>query len=126
MVKKSTKSTKKPSKKKKNEFDKSKNHLITDYYKVTKRKTSNKLKEEQDQLISHFIKNDIDDLKSLRIDEFKDKGKGIVTCKYFEKGSFICEYRGDLIDVPKAKVRVFNHKLFAYLFELINCNFRKI
>lgn len=105
---KSNKSTKK-----KNDFDRSTNHLITEYYKVTRRKTTKTLKEEQDQLITYFIKNDIDDKESLKIEEFEDKGRGVVTCKRFTKGSFICEYRGDLIDVQKAKVFIF---FFIHLF----------
>lgn len=52
----------------------------------------------------HYIKNDIDDVESLKIEEFEGKGRGIMTCKKYAKGSFICEYRGDLIDLQKAKV----------------------
>ena len=100
----SSKKTPSSGKKKESAFDKSTNHLITEYYKVTKRKTSNKLREEQEQLISHYIKNDIDDIESLKIEHFENKGRGIVTSRRFPKGTFICEYRGDLIDIQKAKV----------------------
>lgn len=94
----------KEEKPKKDEMNGSKNHLITEYYKVTRRKTGKVLKEEQDKEIIYFIENDIDDIKSLEIEEFSDKGRGIVTKKKYAKGSFICEYRGDLIDIQEAKV----------------------
>jgi hypothetical protein len=83
------------------------NHLITEYFSVItrKRKTSKDLKEEEDRLIIYHLENDIDPISLLNIHEFEGKGRGIVATKPIARGTFICEYRGDLIAISDAKVR---------------------
>jgi len=55
-------------------------------------------------LIIYYISNNCDPKENLIVEEIDGKGKGVVTIKDIHKGSFICEYAGDLIDVKEAKV----------------------
>lgn len=41
----------------------------------------------------------------LKIVDFEDKGRGIVTTKAFKKGDFVIEYIGEQIDAATAKQR---------------------
>ena len=84
------------------------NHLITEYYptlsSTRKRLTSRALELERERLIKYYLNNKCDPIDTLAIEEFGDKGKGIIATKAITKGSFICEYSGDLVDIQKAKV----------------------
>ena len=88
------------------------NHLITDYYptlsSTRKRLTAKALELERERLIKYYLNNKCDPTDSLAIEEFGDKGKGVIATKFLPKGSFICEYSGDLVDIQKAKVFSFN------------------
>ena len=37
-----------------------------------------------------------------QIEDFPDKGRGIVATKSFDRGDFVVEYAGDLLDIPAA------------------------
>lgn len=41
----------------------------------------------------------------IQIRDFDEKGRGVVAAKDFNKGDFVVEYSGDLIDVVEAKMR---------------------
>lgn len=90
------------------------NHLITEYFSVItrKRKTSKDLKEEEDRHIIYHLEHDIDPISLLAIHEFETKGRGIVALRPIEKGTFICEYRGDLIQMSDAKVKLIFFNVF--------------
>jgi histone-lysine N-methyltransferase SETD8 len=46
----------------------------------------------------------------LKVEYFVEKGLGIVACGNFEKGQFVVEYVGELIDAAEAKSRKANYE----------------
>lgn len=48
-----------------------------------------------------MIKNDCED--GLEVRDIEGKGRGVVATKHFALGDFVVEYKGDLIDLSKAK-----------------------
>lgn len=95
--------TKKPKEKQLN------NHLITDYFPSLSRRrlTAKQLELQQDKLIKHYLVNQTDPKDLFIVDDIQDKGKGVIASKFISKGSFICEYSGDLIDMKQAEVWLF-------------------
>lgn len=83
-----------------------KQSTITSYFPVVSRRMlAAKLKQEEYQKnIVHCIENKTDPKEYLSVTQFKDKGQAIVARLLIRKGSFICEYSGDLIDLETAKV----------------------
>jgi hypothetical protein len=73
---------------------------------------------QSESLIRHYISNKCDPIDSLTVQEFEDKGKGVIASKLINKGSFICEYSGDLVDIREAKVSL----LLSNFFFSININ----
>lgn len=61
-----------------------------------------KEEEKKNHIISQVI-NKVED--GLKIENFEDKGRGIVSLKKFKKGDFIVEYAGDIIGSKEAKRR---------------------
>lgn len=82
------------------------NHLITEYFAITsrKRKTSKEVKEDEDRQIVYHLEHDIDPISALTVVELPEKGRGVQAIKPIAKGEFVCEYRGDLIQIADAKV----------------------
>ena len=80
------------------------NHLITEYFLRAKRIPSKDLEKIREKFISYYVSPKCDSIDLLSIKDFACKGKGIVAQKAISKGSFICEYAGDLLDLDKAKV----------------------
>jgi len=91
------------------------NHLITDYYptlsSTRKRLTSKALELQRESLIKHYLSNHCDPKDLLTVEEFADKGKGVVASRDIPKGSFICEYSGDLVDMEKAQCKEVSYAL---------------
>lgn len=81
------------------------NHKLTEYFPIRRsvRKTKSTVLEEKQRLIEKALRNNIED--GLKITTFKDKGRGIVADRPFEKGDFVVEYSGELIDISEAKRR---------------------
>ncbi len=46
----------------------------------------------------------------VRVEYFKEKGRGVVADKDFKKGDYVIEYVGDLIDVGRVLYVVLNTK----------------
>ena len=96
------------------------NHLITEYYptlsSTRRRLTAKALEVEREKVIKYYLSKNCDPKEYLAVKEFGDKGKGVVATTSITKGSFICEYSGQLVDMDKAKVC---HKL-----SLNDCNFK--
>lgn len=98
--------SKRPKKvKKQKSCDEENQSKITDFYVVRRslRKTRKKL--EEDRLLeieSAVIRNQETGLAVIQT-EFK--GRGVIAEKNFEKGDFVVEYAGDLIDLSSAKDR---------------------
>lgn len=45
-----------------------------------------------------------------QVSYFDGKGRGVVATQPIEKGSFVCEYAGDLISIEEAKAREAQYK----------------
>jgi len=79
--------------------------LMTDYYPIRKsnRKTKAEIqKENEDSIISAVInKMEI----GLKVVEFPNKGRGVVSTKEFQKGDFVVEYAGDIVSWEEAGKR---------------------
>ncbi|KAI2811231.1 hypothetical protein RDWZM_003910 [Blomia tropicalis] len=100
-----TKSTKKKQTKAKE--DTKENRCITDFFPIVSRRAlAAKVKlEEFNRQIQKCIETRTDPTENLIVTHFDEKGKGIVAGTALNKGSFICEYSGDLIDLIEAKAR---------------------
>lgn len=101
----------------------SNNHKLTEYFPVRRsiRKTQKTVLEEKQRSLEVAVRNGVeDDLvvcrvlrikftnishKFFKIRHFEDKGRGVVAAKDFNKGDFVVEYSGDLIDIVAAKLR---------------------
>ena len=60
------------------------------------------IKEEQEKVNSFLAITD-DSIHGLKVALIEKKGRGIVAVKNFNKGDFVVEYAGDLIDVGTAR-----------------------
>ncbi|KAL5281533.1 SETD8 family protein [Megaselia abdita] len=82
-----------------------KNRELTEFFPVRRsvRKTKTAVKEEIIRNYELAIREQRQD--GLEIRNFKDKGRGIVSSKTFERGDFVIEYTGDLIEVSEANER---------------------
>lgn len=90
-----------------NKNAKENNHLITDYFTTisrSRRTTAKELALEQEESIRYHVKNKCDPKGSLHVVDIIEKGKGIIAGEKILKGSFICEYAGDLISTKEAQV----------------------
>ncbi|KAF1746600.1 hypothetical protein GCK72_023057 [Caenorhabditis remanei] len=78
--------------------------LITEFFKVRRsgRKTKKQLKRETELEIHQKVLNKTNE-PLLEIFTEKVKGRGIKTTVPFEKGDFVVEYKGDLVEHNKAK-----------------------
>lgn len=67
------------------------------------RKTKRAVLEEREQHFRDLLRNGSED--GLEVRSFKDKGRGVIASKEFNKGDFVVEYSGELIDLTEAKQR---------------------
>lgn len=81
------------------------NKKLTDFFQVRRsvRKTKKEVQWERDRDIEKAIREQRE--SGLKIQNFEEKGRGIVTTRPFMKGEFVVEYIGDLITVAEAKER---------------------
>lgn len=81
------------------------NHKLTEYFPVRRsvRKPSKVVLLEKQRNLEDTLRKGIE--SGLKIQNFEGKGRGIVADKHFERGDFVVEYGGDLIDVSEAKRR---------------------
>lgn len=79
--------------------------LMNDFFPIRRsvRKTQKAIEEEQ----SRYIEKAIDEQRQdgLSIHEFEGKGRGIVAARPFQRGEFVVEYIGELIDPIEAEKR---------------------
>lgn len=80
-------------------------HKLTEYFPVRRsvRKTKKTVLEEKQKCLEHLLRHRIEE--GLKVQMFDGKGRGVVASKSFEKGDFVVEYSGDLIDILEAKKR---------------------
>ncbi|XP_070760747.1 lysine methyltransferase 5Ab [Enoplosus armatus] len=81
------------------------NRKVTDYFPIRRsnRKTKAELKSEEHRHIDDLIKNGIEE--GMQVKDIEGKGRGIFAVKGFEKGEFVVEYHGDLLELAEAKIR---------------------
>lgn len=80
---------------------------ITDYFPIRRSERKNKSEIEKNKMEgieARLLSTDDSDL-DLEVREIKLKGRGIVTTRAYEKGEFVLEYSGELIDIGSAKDR---------------------
>ncbi|XP_055857425.1 histone-lysine N-methyltransferase PR-Set7 isoform X2 [Episyrphus balteatus] len=81
------------------------NRELTEFFPVRRsvRKTKTAVKEEMMKSLEKAILEERAD--GLKIENFEGKGRGICADRPFQRGEFVVEYIGDLIDMTEANVR---------------------
>nr|XP_022905874.1 N-lysine methyltransferase KMT5A-like [Onthophagus taurus] len=81
------------------------NTKLTEFFPVRRsiRKTKKTVLEEKQKSLEDAVRSGSED--GLLVKIFDGKGRGVVTTKTFEKGDFVVEYSGDLIDLTEANRR---------------------
>ncbi|CAG5124586.1 unnamed protein product [Candidula unifasciata] len=95
----------KPVRRKKKEPEPVQKNVITDFFPVRRsgRITKSEIEKEKHHQLEQMILSKCED--GLKVTDFDNKGRGVVATKEFEKGDFIVEYAGELIDTATAKQR---------------------
>uniref|UniRef100_A0A8C6XZN6 [histone H4]-lysine(20) N-methyltransferase n=1 Tax=Naja naja TaxID=35670 RepID=A0A8C6XZN6_NAJNA len=81
------------------------NRKVTDYYPVRRssRKNQKELQTEEKKRMDELIKSGKED--GMKIDFIDGKGRGVIATRHFNRGEFVVEYHGDLIEITDAKKR---------------------
>ncbi|XP_075290971.1 N-lysine methyltransferase KMT5A isoform X2 [Opisthocomus hoazin] len=81
------------------------NRKVTDYYPVRRssRKSKSELETEERRKIDELIASGKEE--GMKIDYIDGKGRGVIATKHFNRGEFVVEYHGDLIEITDAKKR---------------------
>ncbi|XP_075033498.1 N-lysine methyltransferase KMT5A isoform X2 [Mixophyes fleayi] len=84
---------------------KSPNRKVTDYFPVRRscRKSKKDLESEEKQRIDDLIISGKEE--GLKVDIITGKGRGVIATRNFQRGEFVIEYHGDLIEITDAKRR---------------------
>ncbi|XP_051823898.1 N-lysine methyltransferase KMT5A-like [Antechinus flavipes] len=83
----------------------SRNYRVTDYFPVRRstRKNRGELRTEERIRLNALIQSGKEE--GMRVGLFEGKGRGVITTKPFQRGDYVVEYHGDLIDLALAKKR---------------------
>lgn len=83
----------------------SQNRKVTDYYPIRRssRKSKTELKCEEQKLIDDLIINGIE--KGMEVQLIEEKGRAVFATRSFQKGEYVVEYHGDLLQITDAKKR---------------------
>ncbi|XP_078277538.1 N-lysine methyltransferase KMT5A-A [Rhinoraja longicauda] len=78
---------------------------LTDYYPIRRscRKCEGQLKTEEKKIIDELILNGKEE--GMQVSMIDGKGRGVMATKPFQRGEFVVEYHGDLIEFADAKKR---------------------
>ncbi|KAL8180165.1 UNVERIFIED_CONTAM: N-lysine methyltransferase kmt5a [Gekko kuhli] len=81
------------------------NRKVTDYYPVRRssRKSKKELQTEEKKRIDELIESGKEE--GMKIDFIDGKGRGVIATRHFNRGEFVVEYHGDLIEITDAKKR---------------------
>ncbi|XP_048855498.1 N-lysine methyltransferase KMT5A-A [Brienomyrus brachyistius] len=81
------------------------NRKVTDYYPIRRssRKSKSELKCKEQQRINHLIKNGIEE--GMQVKHIEGKGRGVFAERSFQKGEYVVEYHGDLLQINDARER---------------------
>lgn len=99
---------------------------LTDHFKIrrSERRPKNAVDEEAKIRLKKKILSGVEE--GLEIRFLEEKGRGIFSTKTFNKGDFICEYAGELIDAIEARAREIEYEKdpdigsYMYFFEFKN------
>lgn len=80
-------------------------HKLTEYFPVRRsvRKTKQTVLEEKKRNLEQLLRDGVEE--GLEVHNFEGKGRGIVAVRPFNRGDFVVEYSGELLDVVQAKKR---------------------
>ncbi|XP_069789612.1 N-lysine methyltransferase KMT5A-A isoform X2 [Narcine bancroftii] len=80
-------------------------HKVTEYYPIRRscRKCEGQLKSEEKMLIDELIRTGKEE--GMKVSMIDGKGRGVMATKPFQRGEFVVEYHGDLIEFADAKNR---------------------
>ncbi|XP_040914600.1 N-lysine methyltransferase KMT5A-A [Toxotes jaculatrix] len=83
----------------------SQNRKVTDYYPIRRssRKSKTELKCEQKKLIDDLITKGIEE--GMEVQYIEGKGRAVFATRCFQKGEYVVEYHGDLLQITDAKKR---------------------
>ncbi|GAA6223594.1 N-lysine methyltransferase KMT5A [Lates japonicus] len=83
----------------------SQNRKVTDYYPIRRssRKSKTELKCEQKKLIDDLITKGIEE--GMEVQHIEGKGRAVFATRCFQKGEYVVEYHGDLLQITDAKKR---------------------
>eukprot|EP00095_Tigriopus_kingsejongensis_P010467 maker-scaffold504_size153273-snap-gene-0.13 protein:Tk10467 transcript:maker-scaffold504_size153273-snap-gene-0.13-mRNA-1 annotation:"hypothetical protein TcasGA2_TC015766" len=106
-------------------------HKVTEYFPIRRscRKSKTTLQKEHLEEIEHHLLADNDEDCDVDVEVFPEKGRGVVALRDFEKGEFVVEYAGDLIEIGCAKERENKYSLdlstgcYMYYFKYNNHNY---
>ncbi|XP_053328161.1 N-lysine methyltransferase KMT5A isoform X2 [Spea bombifrons] len=81
------------------------NRKVTDYFPVRRscRKSKTELEIEEKKRIDELIKTGKEE--GMKVDIISGKGRGVIATRHFQRGEFVVEYHGDLIEITDAKKR---------------------
>ncbi|XP_047425659.1 N-lysine methyltransferase KMT5A-A [Mugil cephalus] len=83
----------------------SQNRKVTDFYPIRRssRKSKTELKCEQKKLLDDLILNGIEE--GMEVQNIEGKGRAVFATRPFQKGDYVVEYHGDLLQITDAKKR---------------------
>ncbi|XP_072228283.1 N-lysine methyltransferase KMT5A-A [Leuresthes tenuis] len=83
----------------------SQNRKVTDFFPIRRssRKSKTELKCEQKKLIDDLIINGIEE--GMEVQNIEGKGRAVFATRCFQKGDYVVEYHGDLLQITDAKKR---------------------
>ncbi|CAG5867727.1 unnamed protein product [Menidia menidia] len=83
----------------------SQNRKVTDFFPIRRssRKSKTELKCEQKKLIDDLITNGIEE--GMEVQHMEGKGRAVFATRCFQKGDYVVEYHGDLLQITDAKKR---------------------
>ncbi|XP_028273265.1 N-lysine methyltransferase KMT5A-A [Parambassis ranga] len=83
----------------------SQNRKVTDFYPIRRssRKSKTELKCEQKKLLDDLITNGIEE--GMEVQHIEGKGRAVFATRCFQKGDYVVEYHGDLLQITDAKKR---------------------
>uniref|UniRef100_A0AAQ4PPH5 [histone H4]-lysine(20) N-methyltransferase n=1 Tax=Gasterosteus aculeatus aculeatus TaxID=481459 RepID=A0AAQ4PPH5_GASAC len=83
----------------------SQNRKVTDYYPIRRssRKSQTELKCEEKRLIDDLITKGIEE--GMEVQHIEGKGRAVFATRCFQKGEYVVEYHGDLLQITDAKTR---------------------
>ncbi|CAJ1070076.1 N-lysine methyltransferase KMT5A-A [Xyrichtys novacula] len=83
----------------------SQNRKVTDYYPIRRssRKSKTELKCEEKKLLDELITKGIEE--GMEVQYIEGKGRGVFATRCFQKGKYVVEYHGDLLQINDAKKR---------------------